>query len=71
MCVSLLPGTIFPLLLNSFGGKAATPLALDSEVDSWQRLLNEERLVQVAEDSEAYAAGRKHLKGRQKRAKRR
>ena len=63
-----MPGTIFPLLLNSFGGsKGATPLALDAEVETWQRLLNDERLVQVAEDSEAYAAGRKHCKTRRKR----
>ncbi|CAK9067302.1 Uncharacterized protein SCF082_LOCUS34089, partial [Durusdinium trenchii] len=50
-------GTVFPLLLDSFGGTGGSSLlALEhEEIESWQRVLNEERMLQVANDAHAYA----------------
>lgn len=56
-------GTVFPLMLDSFGDTGgSTTLALDNdEVQKWQWVLNEERLQQVRNDSEAYAHRRVDL----------
>ncbi|CAE7772752.1 unnamed protein product, partial [Symbiodinium pilosum] len=49
-------GTVFPLLLNTFGQSVGTNRVASEhhEIEAWQRALNAERTQQVTDDREAY-----------------